>query len=170
MLLWSVGHDRADLSLIPTPARRTLERVFCGAPDVDEIRALAADAQGAFVKISWEIGEESSASVDRGAIENALAGAAEVKLEGRIIPVVRSRAEGISRAATLEEKLKRWASLVDADPAPLSLALAELELKAPETIAAEVLGAPMPPIEVVVKVSTLAANAAREVETTDLFG
>ena len=103
--------------LDPTPARRTIEVSFAGAPDLDELRAIAADAQGAFVKVRWEIGEEERASVDRAAIEAALAGAAEVKLEGRIVPVVRSRAAGISKAATLDDKLLQWASVVGAVPA-----------------------------------------------------
>ncbi len=170
LLFWDIAADRADLALDPTPARRTIELVFSGIPDMDAVRAIASEADGAFVKISWEVAEESKASVDRGAIETALAGAAEVKLEGRIIPVVRARAAGISTAATLEEKLRQWAAVVDADPAPLAAALAELELKAPETIAAELLGMAghvMPPVTVEPVVEV--AQPAREVESLDLF-
>ena len=123
LLFWNVAADRAELALDPTPARRTIELVFSGVPDMDAIRAIAAEAEGAFVKIRWEVAEESKASVDRTAIETALAGAAEVKLEGRIIPVVRARAAGISTAGTLEAKLRQWAAVVDTDPAPLVTAL-----------------------------------------------
>jgi exonuclease SbcD len=141
MLIWTIGAEGASVELDPTPARRTIELRFAGAPDLDELRALAAEAQGACVKVCWEIGEEDHASIDRDAIEAALAGAAEIKLEGRIVPVVRSRAEGISRAATLDEKLRRWADVAEVEAEPLREALAELVLGTPEVIAAAILGA-----------------------------
>ena len=74
MLVWEVGPDGASAVLDPTPARRTIELAFAGAPDLDELRAIANDAQGAFVKVRWEIGEET-ASVDRAAIERRCPGA-----------------------------------------------------------------------------------------------
>lgn len=143
MLVWKVSADWAEVVLDPTPARRTIELRFEGAPDVDELRVIAEEAQGAFVKVSWEIGEEDRASVDREAIQAALAGAAEVKLEGRIVPVVRARAAGISTTASLDAKLVRWADVVQADSVPLQAALAELAVKSPEQIAAEILGSPI---------------------------
>ncbi len=172
MLIWTIGAEGASIELDLTPARRTIELRFAGAPDMDELRAIAADAHGAYVKVTWEIGEEDRASIDRDAIEAALAGAAEIKLEGRIVPVVRSRAEGISRASTLDEKLRRWADVAGVQAEPLREALTELTLSTPEAIAAAILGAtdsttaprmdevkPTPPAEV-----------AEEVETLDLFG
>lgn len=140
MLVWEVSAHRAAVVLEPTPARRTIEMRFTGAPDLDELRAIAGDAEGAYVKVAWEIGEEERATVDRDAIQAALAGAAEIKLEGRVIPVVRSRAEGISAVASLDAKLEKWADVVGTDPKPLQGALAVLVLKTPEEIAAEILG------------------------------
>ncbi len=140
MLVWSVGPDRAHVELDMTPARRTIEVRFAGAPDIEELRGIAEDANGAFVKVAWEVPEEERTTVDRAAIEAALAGAAEIKLEGRIIPMVRSRAHGISRAQSLAEKLQRWAEVTDVDAAPLCDALADLAARTPEAIAAEILG------------------------------
>ncbi|MGT2491316.1 hypothetical protein ACU4GD_14325 [Cupriavidus basilensis] len=42
-----------------------------------------------------------------------------MKLEGRVLPAVRSRAEGISRAASLSEKVARWGELTHVDTNPL---------------------------------------------------
>ncbi len=140
MLVWSVGPDRSNVELDMTPARRTIEVRFAGAPDIEELRGIAEDANGAFVKVAWEVPEEERTTVDRAAIEAALAGAAEIKLEGRIIPMVRSRAHGISRAQSLAEKLQRWAEVTDVDAAPLCDALADLAARTPEAIAAEILG------------------------------
>ncbi len=172
MLIWTIGADGAGIELDLTPARRTIELRFAGAPDMDELRAIAADAQGAYVKVTWEIGEEDRASIDRDAIEAALAGAAEIKLEGRIVPVVRSRAEGISCASTLDEKLRRWADVAGVQAEPLREALAELTLSTPEAIAAAILGATdsttAPRMDEVKPTPT--AEVAEEVETLDLFG
>ena len=172
MLVWEIGPASASAVLDPTPARRTIEVSFAGAPDLDELRAIADDVQGAFVKVRWEIGEEERASVDRAAIEAALTGAAEVKLEGRIVPVVRSRAAGISRAATLDDKLQQWACVVGADPAPLSVALAALEASTPEAIAAEILDAtaPLPEPHAIAPSSVPAVPASEpEPQPCDLF-
>lgn len=159
MLVWDVGADGADAVLELTPARRTIELRFAGAPDMEELRAIASDAQGAFVKVCWEISEEDRASIDRDAIEAALVGAAEVKMEGRIIPVVRSRADGISRAATLDEKLVRWAEVAGVVCAPLRDALGDLTIETPETIAAAILST-----------TTFASDVDVPIEMTELHG
>jgi DNA repair protein SbcD/Mre11 len=133
-LLWQIGADTVRFELIQTPARRTVDLVFDGAPDVEAI-AEAVRAQGlvgAHVRVRWSIGEEDRAQVDRAAIERALAGAAGVQLEGRVVPVRRSRAHGISRAATLEQKVAAWSRVTGVDPAPLLqrlVALSEGETK-----------------------------------------
>ena len=68
--------------------------------------------------------EEEQGTVDRAAVLAALAGAAEVKLEGRVIPVMRSRAEGISQAHSLGDKVRRWAQTTGVEVSGL---LARLE-------------------------------------------
>jgi len=53
--------------------------------------------------------------VDRDEIERLLAGAAELRLEGRVVPLLRARSAGISAVPTLADKLRRWAELAGVD-------------------------------------------------------
>lgn len=171
MLVWEVSAERAEVLLDPTPARRTIEVRFVGAPDLAELCAIAGEAENAYVKVSWEIGDKERASVDRDAILAALAGAAEIKLEGRVIPVVRSRAEGISGVASLDGKLAKWAGVVGADPRPLQDALADLAVRTPELIAAEILGTSASPGHTAdaLRPVPAAATTAAAPDTADLF-
>ena len=54
----------------------------------------------------WGAGDEERHEVDRDAIKRALADAAGVQLEARFVPIVRSRAEGISHCASLSDKVR----------------------------------------------------------------
>ena len=69
-----------------------------------------------------------------------LAGAIEVKLEGRIVPVVRTRAVGIAQAHSLVEKVTAWAEVTACQPDPLLACLEALSTGSAESIAASVLG------------------------------
>ena len=133
-ILWSVDAAGAILEFVPTPARRMVHLDFGGPPDLAAIQAAAASAQGAFVRVRWNIAEEERESVDRAAIVAALAGAAEVKLEARVIPVLRSRAEGISGAQSLEQKLRRWAETTGVEVEGLAARLKELQSSEVEEI------------------------------------
>jgi len=107
-LLWDVGAPVTHCEFVATPARRTLDLVFEGAPDVAEIEA-AVRAQcidGAHVRVRWTVADEDRHQVDRDAIRRALGGAADIQLEGRVVPIVRSRAAGISRCASLADKVR----------------------------------------------------------------
>ena len=143
-VLWEVGASVVRFELVPTPARRTVDLFFDGVPDLDEIRERVAALQleGAHVRIRWTVGVEDRHQVDRAAIQSALEGAAHVQMEGRIIPVVRSRAAGISRTHCLAEKVTAWARLTGADAQPLLQCLLALSEGEPEQIAAQVLAAP----------------------------
>ncbi len=83
-LVWEVEADQARFALEPTPARRTVDIVFDGKPDLDALRAAVAwqDIAGAFVRVRWTVADEDRHEVDRRAIERLLEGAAETKLEG----------------------------------------------------------------------------------------
>src|SRR5450631_2899170 len=133
-ILWSVDAAGAALEFVPTPARRMVHLDFGGPPDLAAIEAVAASAQGAFVRVRWNVPEEERESVDRAAIVAALAGAAEVKLEARVIPVLRSRAEGIGQAQSLEQKLSRWAEATGVEVVGLVVRLRELESSEVEEI------------------------------------
>ncbi|EER62130.1 metallophosphoesterase [Acidovorax delafieldii 2AN] len=151
-LLWEVGAEWARCTLEPTPARRTMDIVFEGRPDLDTLREAVTrqDITGASVRVRWTVAEEDRGAVDREAIQRVLAGAAETKLEGRIVPVLRARTAGISRMARMEDKLRAWAQVSDVNPEPLLACLAALGEAAPEDIAAGLLGdqgAEPPPAE-----------------------
>lgn len=150
-LIWEVGADHATATLQPTPARRTLDISFDGPPDMEAL-ARFIDKQsikGAWIRVRWQILEEERDLVDRARIEEVLAGAAGVKLEGRIIPVVRARAEGIARERSLPRQIKHWAALTNASAPILLSCLEQLRISSPEGIAAQVLqerpGTPFPP-------------------------
>jgi exonuclease SbcD len=140
-LLWDVDAAVTSIELVPTPARRTVDLVFDGKPDVARIEAAMAQErlQDAWVRVRWTVADEERHEVDREAIKRALAGAADVQLEGRIVPIVRSRAAGISRCTSLIDKVRTWATVTGAKPEPLLGYLDMLSHQTPERIAADLL-------------------------------
>lgn len=140
-LLWQVDADQARFTLESTPARRTVDIVFAGKPDLDALRIAVAeqDIAGACVRVRWTIADEDRHEVDRAAIERLLQAAADTKLEGRIVPVIRTRAAGISQLATLVDKVRLWARVTEARAAPLLECLEWLSSQEPEAVAACIL-------------------------------
>lgn len=138
-LQWEVAPGRAVASLVETPARETVCVDFDGPPDMDKLAEVASAAADKFVRVRWTINEEHRQLVDRDAILALFAGAAEVKVEARILPAVRSRAEGISRAASLSEKVQRWGELTGVETTPLLDGLSLLESMDTEAIVERVL-------------------------------
>lgn len=150
-LLWEVGVSEVRFTLEPTPARRTLDIVFEGKPDLAGLREVVdrEGVDGAFVRVRWTVADEDRHEVNRAAMQALLDGAAEVKFEGRIVPVVRTRAAGISQLASLADKVRVWAQSLEAKPQPLLDCLQVLASQAPETIAERTLcGAAVPAAEV----------------------
>ncbi len=145
-LLWEVESDAAICRLLPTPARRTIDIVFEGRPDLDALRKAVADQdlEGAHVRVRWTVADEDRHTVDRAAIARLLATAAQTKLEGRIVPVFRVRAAGISQLPTLAEKVGRWAELTGVAPACVLECLGTLDELAPTGIAARLLSVSAP--------------------------
>ena len=146
-LVWEVGADDARCTLEATPARRTIDIVFEGRPDLAVLRDAVArqDVTGASVRVRWTVADEDRGAVDREAIQRMLAGAAEAKLEGRIVPVVRTRAAGISQLPHMEDKLRAWAKVADVRPEPLLACMAALDHAQPEDIAARLIGSDTDP-------------------------
>ena len=140
-LLWEIDTAVARFTHDATPARRTIDICFEGKPDLEAIRTAVAEqgVDGAFVRVRWNVPDEDRHEIDRGAIGRLLKTAAEVKLEGRIVPVVRTRAAGISQASTIAEKVRAWARATEARAEPLLECLEALQTRFPETIAADVL-------------------------------
>ncbi|WP_316157427.1 metallophosphatase family protein [Cupriavidus sp. BIC8F] len=150
-LQWQVIPGHATASLVATPARETVCVDFDGLPDMARLADIAMEAGDKFVRIRWTVNEEHRQLVDRDAVLALFGKSAEVKIEARVLPAVRSRAEGISRAASLPEKLSRWGELTGVDTAPLVDRLTMLETLDAQSIADGVLaqlreaGAEAPP-------------------------
>lgn len=140
-VLWEVDATTARLALVPTPARRTIDFCFEGKPDLAalEVEIKAADVAGAFVRVRWTIADEDRHEIDRDAIGRLLKAAAQIKLEGRVVPVVRTRAAGMSQAATVADKVRAWARATEAKADPLLACLERLHTFVPEAIASEIL-------------------------------
>lgn len=128
-LEWEVTADGADFTPRAVPCRNLIELHYVGAPDMADIASRLAEMPGAYVRVRFQLDEEHRASVDVPALKAMLeaAGAAEVKIEPRINPVIRSRAEGIAKAASLPEKLEKWCELTNTPAPPLLTRLAMLE-------------------------------------------
>ncbi|MDR1227896.1 MAG: metallophosphatase family protein [Azoarcus sp.] len=140
-LIWRVEADHADCALMSTPARQTVDIVFEGKPDLAALRA-AIDAHrvaGAHVRVRWTVADEDRHRVDRAAITRLLAGAADIRLEGRIVPIVMARAPGIARLDSLAGKVRVWAQLTGVEPACVLACLESLQQDAPTRIAERVL-------------------------------
>lgn len=150
-LLWSVSPERASAELCPTPARLTVDFSFAGPPDMDALARFVEThaVQDAWIRVRWEILEEERDQVDRRRIEAMFSGAAGMKLEGRIIPVVRARAEGIARECSLPRQIEHWAALTGANADCLLSCFEQLRATTPEGIAQHILRecgpVPLPP-------------------------
>ncbi|MWL91376.1 metallophosphatase family protein [Cupriavidus sp. SW-Y-13] len=138
-LQWRVSPGEAVATQVKTPASEAVCIDFDGPPDMAKLAEIAADAAHKCVRVRWTVNEEHRQLVDRDAILALFAACAEVKLEARVLPAVRSRAEGISRAATLSEKLGRWCELTGVDANPLLDSLSMLENLDAQAIADQVL-------------------------------
>jgi exonuclease SbcD len=138
-LLWSLTPGESNFRRVPVPARETVSVEFNGPPDMEELARVAANAEGAFVRVRWQVDEEHRQSVDRDAIEALFGRAAELKLEPRVLPLVRSRAQGISLETTVEAKVARWCEIASVETQPIVERLQLLHAGDAEAIAARVL-------------------------------
>lgn len=161
-LLWEVTSDGAACDLIPTPARRTMDIVFEGRPDLDALRE-AIDRHGingSHVRVRWTVADEDRHAVDRASIARLLADAAHVKLEGRIVPLLRTRAPGISQLASLADKVREWARLVEVDDACVLACLDTLQQASPAEIAERLLARVAVPGRVMVEEARIEEESA----------
>lgn len=113
------GQRVKDVKFYQTPARRfalhSIEWDESGLEGIlTEADKCAANCQGADVRFRYTIPEEEKNSIKRDVLEKMFmdAGARRVKIEFSIIPKNRTRSAGISKLATLPEKLKKWGESV----------------------------------------------------------
>ncbi|MBU3625851.1 metallophosphatase family protein [Polynucleobacter sp. JS-Safj-400b-B2] len=126
-LLWDIGSHDVSFEPVVTPSCKMIDLTFDGPPDLDQIASVAADVANAFVRVRYCIDEEHKASVDRDAIKKILSLAAEVRIEGVILPVQRQRAAGISVLPSLSEQIQKWGEVTGTDTGELIPRISELE-------------------------------------------
>lgn len=97
-----------DSRFIKTPAR---QMVTIFLDDGSSETAISNLTEGSYVRVRYETTEEDVHKIDEKEIKNKLlnAGAADVKIEKKVTPAERVRAEGISSLNSLVEKLRKWA-------------------------------------------------------------
>ena len=148
-LLWSVNARSSEFEFVASPAQRFAEFNFDGSPDVELLRQ--ADVVGKKVRVRYTLNVEDRASVDHAAIQAALVGAEEVKIEPRLLPVLRVRSEEVASAATHAERLSVWLRVSNTDAqvgVSLQDALAKLAVSDPEQIAKAAIAKARAPITV----------------------
>lgn len=120
-LLWDVDAENAQCVQHVTPSRKLVHIDFDHEPDIDAIREAVASEPGAFVRVRYSIPEDQRHSIDRELIAKVVeqAGGLQCKIEGRVIPVTRVRAEGISQSNTLQGKLSHWCDVTHSESSPL---------------------------------------------------
>jgi len=138
VLVWDVDATGASVDFIETPAKRLVEIDFDGPPDMQKLREAAKDAAGAYVRIRWNIDAEHRHSVDKDVITALFADASDLKTEGHINPVLRSRTEGINKAVSLQAKLGTWCEVTETKPDPLTERLTMLESMEEDDIVSEI--------------------------------
>lgn len=140
-LMWTLNADSSQKDLVATPARQTHDIVFNGPPDIEALAEYAATHRltDTWLRIRWQVLEEERDQVDRKRIESLFSDAAGLKLEGRIVPVTRARAAGISRELSLSRQIEHWAAITGTHSQDMVQCLEQLRLDAPEKIAARIL-------------------------------
>lgn len=138
-LVWDVYDSKAELQFIETPAKTLLQIDFEGTPDMAELERQAANCEGAHVRVRYSVDEEFRHSVDKEAIRALFEKAAELKIEGRVNPIQRTRSAGITRMS-LQDKLRKWCEVTSTDVEPLKGRLQLLTHAEPEAVVAEILG------------------------------
>jgi len=109
-LIWQVQGEFPGYDVVEVPTRKLLEATFSGPPDMDELKTLAAEAdENTKVRIRWSVDYEHAHTIDKQAILALFDRAEGCKLEATVNPIQRVRAEGIGRAASMEDKIALFA-------------------------------------------------------------
>ncbi len=133
---WEVGPAASDFLPRETPSRRLVEISFAGRPDMAELAKVAAGCGGAYVRVRYTVDEEHRHTVDAAAIRELLAAASDVRIEGSINPIQRTRSEGLARTESLDEKLNIWGRVTETKTDDLHGRLADLQIHDADTLVA----------------------------------
>ena len=99
--------ERFASNFVKTPARVMRTIAYEGLPTIDRLDEIN---EGDEVRIVYTVNQEDAAKIDEAELERVARekGAASFKINKTVVPIVRSRSEGISKLKTLEEKLLSW--------------------------------------------------------------
>lgn len=108
-LNWLFQDKRLYIEQILSPTRNLVEIEFDGAPDMDELAALAETVlEDDSVRVLWTIDQEFVGIDDKKAILALFSHVETVKLDRSILPIQSVRAAEMLEAQTLEAKVKVW--------------------------------------------------------------
>ena len=130
---WTVDAKTSEFNFMPSPAQQFAEFNFSDVPDMEQLTC--ADVTGKKVRVRYVVDFEHRHVVNDDAIRAALVGAMEVNIEPRILPMLRTRAEGMSDASTDAEKLQMWMTVTRTDRPQLLDCLVILATGDPESVA-----------------------------------
>ncbi|MCU6502010.1 hypothetical protein LPN04_29880 [Rugamonas sp. A1-17] len=134
-LLWRVQANSVEHEAIQTPSKRMIDLDFDGVPNIEEISRVASQCEGAFVRVSYKVDQEYAGTIDRQAIQDVLGGAAEVKIEGKVLTIQRQRCAGISALSSMEEKILAWCKYTNSPSKGILDRLSEILTSDPSDIA-----------------------------------
>ena len=164
---WIMEAGNPSFVAHPTPARKTIDLFFTGPPDLEKIRAAAADCSGAWVRVRYEVDEEHRQGVDRSAIKAILGNAAGVQIEGKTLIVERVRAQGISTAPSLSGKLAKWCEVTSTPFSTVSERLASLQNNDHERIVADIVARLQSSVMPSAKKPTIPLSSSSKMEEVD---
>ena len=144
-LEWQLSGESTEFLAHVTPARRTVDLFYSGPPDMDNLREVAASCEGAWVRVRYEVDEEHRQVVDRAAIKAILATAAGVQIEGKTLIIERVRAQGISTAPSVEDKLVQWCEVTATPPDTVVSRFVNLQATSADQVVAEFMKTLQPP-------------------------
>lgn len=145
VLEWNVTADSADFVAHATPSKRMIDIGFDGVPDLEQLASVAHHCKDSWVRVRYSVDEEYAKTVDRQAIKQILASAAEVRIEGEVLTIQRQRCAGISTLATVNQRFMRWCDFSNTPPEGLEDRLSALQTMSPEDIASEFFASLAPP-------------------------
>jgi exonuclease SbcD len=145
VLEWNVTADSADFVAHATPSKRMIDIGFDGVPDLEQLASVAHHCKDSWVRVRYSVDEEFAKTVDRQAIKQILASAAEVRIEGEVLTIQRQRCAGISTLATVNQRFMRWCDFSNTPQEGLEDRLSALQTMSPEDIASEFFASLAPP-------------------------
>lgn len=123
--IWDVSVGNVVHRRVETPYTRKIDINFEGEPDLVEIKEIVCANPEAKIRVNYEYREERKDQDFAKMVREAL-GDVDGKINGRMIPIQRTRAAGITQTVTVQDKLKAWCEVTENDYAELEPLLEEI--------------------------------------------